>query len=168
MVKASLEMYFQNFSNLYFVLKVLVYPLVPSSLSEEESVKFGKILSHYFVQFNMFPTGFSKTVLEYIILDKLRKETLQESFYSYILPYEKNIIQQCLQRRSFDDEIVQGLCDIFSDCGMTNLPSPSNIQVMILDAGKKVFIQKSFFVLKNIKIGRLQRYYLESRSTNTH
>ena len=101
----------------------------------------------------MFPTGFSKAVLEYIIFDKVRKETLQESFYNYILPYEKNIIQQCLQRRSFDDEIVQGLCDIFSDCGMTNLPSPSNIQVMILDAGKKVFIQKPFFVLKNIKIG---------------
>ena len=31
---------------------------VPISLSEEESVKFGKILIHYFVQFNMFPTRF--------------------------------------------------------------------------------------------------------------
>ena len=126
---------------------------VPSSLSEEESVKFGKILTHYFVQFNMFPTCFSKTVLEYIIFDEVRKETLQESFYNYISPYEKNIIQQCLQKKSFDNEIVQGLCDIFSDCGITNLPSPSNIQAMILDAGKKVFIQKPFFVLKNIKIG---------------
>ena len=48
---------------------------------------------------------------------------------------------------------MQGLCDIFSDCGITNLPSPSNIHVMILDAGKKVFIQKPFFVSKNIKIG---------------
>ena len=66
---------------------------VSSSLSEEESVKFGKILTHYVVQFNMFPTGFSKAVLEYIIFDKVRKETLQESFYNYILPYEKNIIQ---------------------------------------------------------------------------
>ena len=66
---------------------------VPNFLSEEESVKLGKILAHYFVQFNMFPTGFSKAVLEYIIFDKVRKETLQESFYNYILPYEKNIIQ---------------------------------------------------------------------------
>ena len=126
---------------------------VPSSLSEEESVKFGKILTHYFVQFNMFPTGFSKAVLEYIIFDKVRKETLQESFYNYISANEKNVIQQCLQRRSVDDEIVQGLCDTFSDCGITNLPSPSNIQVMISGAGKKVFIRKPFFVLKNIKIG---------------
>ena len=109
--------------------------MCPTSLSEEESVKFGKILCHYFVQFNMFPTGFSKAVLEYIIFDK----TLQESFYNYISPLEMNIIQRCLQRKSFDDEIAQGLCDIFSDCGITNLLSPSNIQVMILDAGKKVF-----------------------------
>ena len=58
-----------------------------------------------------------------------------------------------MQRRSVDDEIVQVLCDTFSDCGITNLPSPSNIQVMISDAGKKVFIRKPFFVLKNIKIG---------------
>ena len=57
---------------------------VLSSLSEEEHVKFGKILSHYFIQFNMFRTGFSKAVLEYIIFDKVRKETLQESFYNYI------------------------------------------------------------------------------------
>ena len=54
--------------------------------------------------------------------------------------------------KSFDDEIVHGLCDIFSKCGITNLPSSSNIQVMILDAGKKVIIHEPFFRLKNIKI----------------
>ena len=111
---------FSEFFKFVFRFKsVGISSCVPSSLSEEESVKFGKILTHYFVQFNMFPTGFSKAVLEYITFDKVRKETLQESF--------KNIIQQCLQKKSFDDEIVQGLCDIFSDCGITNLPSPSNI-----------------------------------------
>ena len=66
---------------------------------------------------------------------------------------KKNIIQRCLQSKSFDEETIQGLCDIFSDCGITNLPSPSNIQIMILAAAKRVFIQKPFFVLKNIKMG---------------
>ena len=145
---------FSNFFKFVFCFKsVCISSCVPSFLSEEEPVRFGKILTHYFVQFNMFLRGVSKAVLEYIIFDKVRKETLQESFYNYISANEKNVIQQCLQRRSVDDEIVQVLCDTFSDCGITNLPSPSNIQVMILDAGKKVFIQKPFFVLKNIKIG---------------
>ena len=54
--------------------------------------------------------------------------------------------------RSFDDEIVHGLCHIFSNCGITNLPSSSNIQVMILDAGKKLIIHEPFFRLKNFKI----------------
>ena len=147
------DVYSEFFKFVFCFKSVGISSCVTSSLSEKESVKVGKILTHYFLRFNMFPTGFSKAVLEYIIFDKVRKETLQESFYNYISPYEKNKIKQCLQRRSFDDEIAQGLCDIFSDFGMTNLPSPSNIQVMILDAGKKVFIQKSFFVLKNIKIG---------------
>ena len=79
---------------------------VPCSLSKEQSVKFGKILTHYFIQFNMFPTGASKAVLENINFDKVRKETLQELFHNYISPCEKNITQQCLQRKNFDDEIV--------------------------------------------------------------
>ena len=79
---------------------------VASSLSKEQSVKFGKILTHYFIQFNMFPTGASKTVLENIIFDEVRKETLLELFHNYIPPYEKNITQQCLQRKNFDDGIV--------------------------------------------------------------
>ena len=37
----------------------------------------------------MFPTGFSKAVLENIIFDKVRNETLQESFNNYISPHEK-------------------------------------------------------------------------------
>ena len=79
---------------------------VPSSLSKGKSVKFGKILTHYFIQLNMFPTGASKAVLENIIFDKVRKETLLELFHNYILPYEKNITQQCLQRKNFDYGIV--------------------------------------------------------------
>ena len=79
---------------------------VPSSFSEEESVTFGNILTHCFVQFNMFPTGFPKAVLEYITFDKVRNEILQESFYNYISQCEKNIIQRCLQSKNFDEEIV--------------------------------------------------------------
>ena len=54
----------------------------------------------------MFPTGASKAVLENINFDKVRKETLQELFHNYISPCEKNITQQCLQRKNFDDGIV--------------------------------------------------------------
>ena len=57
----------------------------------------------------------------------------------------------------FDDEMDgEGLCDICSDCGIADLPSLNNIQEMILDAGKKVFIQKAFFILKKIKIGLVE------------
>ena len=79
---------------------------LPSSLSKGKSVKFGKILTHYFIQLKMFPTGASKAVLENIIFDEVRKETLLELFHNFIPPYEENITQQCLQRKNFDDGIV--------------------------------------------------------------
>ena len=52
---------------------------VPISLNEDESMYFGKILTHCFIQCNTFPTSFPKAILEYILFDKVRDETLRES-----------------------------------------------------------------------------------------
>ena len=53
---------------------------VPSSLSEEESVKFGKILSHYFVQFNMFPRDFQKRYLNILFWINCVKKPCKNHF----------------------------------------------------------------------------------------
>ena len=84
-------------------------------------------------------------------------KTLEDPFYNYISTCEKNIIQWCLGNTVFDYEMDdEDLCDICSDCGIADLPSLNNIEGMILDAGKKVFIQKAFFILKKIKIGLVE------------
>ena len=81
MVKKSLEMYFQNlyFKFVFHFKSDGISSCIPSSLRKKESIKFGKIITHYFVQFNIFPTGFSKAIIEYIIFDKVCNEVLQES-----------------------------------------------------------------------------------------
>ena len=49
--------------------------------------------------------------------------------------------------------MVQDLCDVFSDCGVSKLPTVHNIQQVMLEAAKKVFIQKPYFTLKSIQMG---------------
>ena len=39
------------------------------------------------------------------------------------------------------------------DCGVAKLPTVYNIQQVILEAAKKVFIQKPYFTLKSIQTG---------------
>ena len=69
---------------------------VPISLNEDESIYFGKILTHCFIQCNTFPTSFPKAILEYILFDKVRDETLRESFCKYVSGHEKALILRCL------------------------------------------------------------------------
>ena len=79
---------------------------VPISLNEDEAVYFGKILTHYFIQCNTLPTSFSKAILEYILFDKVRDETLRESFYNYVSGHEKVLILRCLESDSLTEGMV--------------------------------------------------------------
>ena len=126
---------------------------VPISLNEDESIYFGKILTHCFIQCNTFSTSFPKAILEYILFDKRRKETLRESFYNYVIGHEKALILHCLESDLLTEGMVQDLCDIFIDCGVAKLPTVYNIQQVILEAVKKLFIQNPYFTSKSIQTG---------------
>ena len=95
----------------------------------------------------------SKVVLEYTLFDKVGDETLRESFYNYVSGHEKVLILSCLENGSLTDGIIQHLCNVFSDCGVAKLPAVYNIRKVILEAAKKVFIQKAYFTLKCIQTG---------------
>ena len=113
---------------------------VPISLNEDESIYFGKILTHCFIQCNTFLTSFLKAISECILFDKVRDETLPELFYNYVSGHERALILCCLEINLLTKGMVQDLCDIFSDCGVSKLPTVYNIQQVILEAAKKVFI----------------------------
>ena len=95
----------------------------PISLNEDESIYFGKILTHCYIQYNTFLTSFPKAILEYILFNKVGDETLRESFYNYISGHEKALKLRCLESDSLTEGMVHDLCDIFSDCGVAKLPT---------------------------------------------
>ena len=80
---------------------------------------------------------FPQPILEYILFDKVRGETLRELFYIYVSGHEKALILSCLEIDSLTEGMVQDLCDIFSDCGVAKLQTVYNIQQVILEAAKK-------------------------------
>ena len=124
---------------------------VPISLNDDESKYFGKILTHCFIQCNTFPTSLPKVTLEYILFDKVRDETLRESFYNFVSRHDKVLLLRCLESDTLIEGTMQHLRDIFSDYGAAKLPAVHNIQQVILEAAKKVFIQKAYFTLKSIQ-----------------
>ena len=110
---------------------------VTISLNEDESIYLRKILTHCFIQCDTFPTIFPKAILEYILFDKVRDDTLRESFYNYVSGHEKALLLCCLESDSLTECMEQDLCDVFSDCGVAKLPTVHDIQQVILEAAKK-------------------------------
>ena len=47
----------------------------------------------------------------------------------------------------------QAIWDAFMDCGLYAVPSASNINNLVMQAAKKVFIEKPFYILEKMKTG---------------
>ena len=58
-----------------------------------------------------------------------------------------------LEGDSLTECMVQDLRDVLSDCGVAKLPTVHNIQQVMLEVAKKVFIQKPYFTLKSLQAG---------------
>ena len=66
------DVYSQFFKYVFRFKSAGLSACVPISLNEDESIYFGKILTHCFIQCNTFPTSFPKAILEYILFDKVQ------------------------------------------------------------------------------------------------
>ena len=69
------DVYSQFFKYVFRFKSAGLSSCVPISLNEDESMYFGKILTHCFIQCNTFPTSFPKAILEYMLFHKIRDET---------------------------------------------------------------------------------------------
>ena len=141
------DVYSQFFKYVFRSKSAGLSACVPISLNEDESIYFGKILTYCFIQCNTFPTSFPKAILEYILFDKVRDETLRESFYNYVSGHEKALILRCLESDSLTECMVQVLCDVFSDCGVAKLPTS------IVRGGKKGIYPKAILYVKKYSNG---------------
>ena len=121
---------------------------VPTSLTETEAERFGTIISQAYIQHNVFPVRLAKAVFEYLIFDIVRDETLIESLLLYIHNREREIIRKCLDDASKVITYKDELWDILIDCEVSTPPNDRNFKELMIEAAKKQFIQKAFYIKK--------------------
>ena len=64
---------------------------------------------------------------------------------------ERDILKENLSTWKASDK--QLIWDILIDCDVKAIPNASNINTLVLEAAKTVFVRKPFFLLEKIKIG---------------
>ena len=67
---------------------------VPTSLTDEEAERLGIIITHAYVQQNIFPVGLAKSVFEYMLTNDVRDDTLLESLLLYLNVRERQLIKK--------------------------------------------------------------------------
>ena len=128
-----------------------MWETVPTSLTGEEAALFGTILQHAYSQFSIFPYQLSKAVYEFLFFGRVRDEVLLDSFLHYVQESEGKVIKKLLAGELMDDESREMVLDILMDSGVNGIPNASNVNRLILQAAKNVFVQKPFYVLSQIR-----------------
>ena len=78
------DVYTQIFKEIFKMYSSGIHANVPTGLSAEECEKFGRILCHSFIQFNIFPVQIAKAFFEQVVMDSVRHNVLLESFQEFV------------------------------------------------------------------------------------
>ena len=138
------DVYSYFFKELFQFRSAEIDASVPTSLTDEEAERLGIIITHAYVQQNIFPVGLAKSVFEYMLTNDVRDDTLLESFLLYLnvrvrqLIKKQSVIHLLLKKHHHE------LRDILLDCGLNPSPNVSNFTTLLKEAANNVFIKKPF------------------------
>ena len=115
--------------------------LVPSlTLDQQQLVLLGKIITHAFLLFEMFPVNISKVSLKQIFFGKVGEEELLESFYNHLPERETYLIKSFVANSR-----TQPIMDILSEFRIFNKPTSENILQLCKKAAHIALIQSPYF-----------------------
>ena len=149
----SRDVYSQFYKEIFRFHSSGIHANVPSSLSETESELFGKILTHAYIQYNIFPIQIARAFFEQLLKGEVRNGTLIQSFKSYVQKNERESLERALKGGAVTEEETNSFWEMFIDCNVTIVPTTGNIREITLTAAKFVFVQKPFFALSKISKG---------------
>lgn len=122
------------------------------SLSEEDFVSMGKIITHQFIQFGTFPIRINQTSIQHLLFGKADDSCKIASFLRLFPANERDYLSRALSGHlPFPtDEVV----DILEDFkGIRQMPSPSNIRDILLQVATNELINKCYLPLMNMQKG---------------
>lgn len=124
---------------------------VPTTdMDEEELNVVGSIITHAFIQLNIFPTEVCKASLNHYLFDSVSDNSLISSFLNFISIRESQVVKSLSEGQSCK---IQPIIDILSEYGIFDQPSAGNINSLILKAAKSALIRLPCFSFQAITKG---------------
>ena len=101
-------MYTQSYKDVFRLYSSGIHENVSLSFSERGSEVFGRIITHAFILFNIFPIEIARAFFEQLITNEVRPTTLLESFKSFIQKSERHSPEKLLSRKALSEETISG------------------------------------------------------------
>ena len=90
-VGVSRDVYTQFYKDVFPLYSLDILENILLSFSEKDSEVFGRIITHCFIQYNVFPIEIEigRTIFEQLLINEVRHSILLESFKSFIKKSER-------------------------------------------------------------------------------
>ena len=119
---------------------------VPSPCLEEDELNIlGKVMTHAFILFDVFPVALCKASMKKVIFGEVSNSELLASFMQFIPPREVDIVHQY---KDGSIKNAQPIIDILSEYSIFNRLTPDNIMPLMEKAARVALIRKPFFSVK--------------------
>ena len=118
--RVNRDAYSEFFEALYRKMEGELERVPMNNMDEDELETVGKIITHAYVQYGLFPLGLSKVAMKHALFGidtAINDKELVSSFHKFITPAESDKINDLLKGKNID---VQALIDIFGDYGVFN------------------------------------------------
>ena len=152
-VGVSPDVYTQFYKDVFPLYSLDILENILLSFSEKDSEVFGRIITHCFIQYNVFPIEIEigRAFFEQLLINEVRHSILLESFKSFIRKSERHSLEKLLSRKALSEEKTNNLWEMFTDCNFNQIPTVTNVEEILI-VTKYVFVQKALFMSK-ISIG---------------
>ena len=127
-------------------------PASKSDNDDDELELVGKIITHAFILYGVFPLQLCKCSIKYNLFGTVDKEDVIESFLQFVPTKESEMLRD-FKLYGKEPEDSQALSDIWTDLSVTRKPSKDNITDLIYQAGKEALIRKPHFSLQSVARG---------------
>ena len=124
---------------------------VSASLSSDDYVVLGRIITHQFLLTDTFPVQLSEAAVQQAVVGRVTEECLISSFLMLLPEKERNVVQCALSPE--EPFPISELIEILSDYGVQRCVTKDNVKDILIQVSTTEMISKPFFCLNKLQEG---------------
>ena len=121
------------------------------TLTADDYINLGRILTHQFVQFGAFPVRINQASIQQAIFGHVPDECILSSFLRLLPSREKESLSNAM--RGEQPFPVEEVLEVLEDYNIREMPSSNNIRTILLQVAKNELVTKPYMHLLNIRKG---------------